>query len=132
MLEVGSRWGSPGRLDRRRAQRLTCERSSRRVTEAGRSPWVVTSPTPPGAGWSESGYPAMMITDTVLFRYSHYHLPSDTPDKVDYERPGRVTKVLEHVLRDVRALTTQAMRPWVLNHSCVSVLLMKCRRLRPC
>ena len=68
---------------------------------------VVPDEVAPGAGWSDhwsfrmSGYPAMMITDTALFRYPHYHLPSDTPDKVDYERLARVTKGLEHVLRDV-------------------------------
>jgi hypothetical protein len=71
----------------------------------------------PGAGWSDhwsfnmSGYPALMISDTALFRYPQYHLLSDTPDKVDYERLARVTKGLEHVLRDVAALTTPTMRP---------------------
>jgi hypothetical protein len=52
----------------------------------------------PGIGWSDHwafpsfGYPAVMVTDTALFRYPHYHLPSDTPDKVDYQRLARVTK----------------------------------------
>ena len=32
--------------------------------------------------WQE-GYPAAMVTDTAMFRYAHYHLPSDTPEKVD-------------------------------------------------
>jgi Zn-dependent M28 family amino/carboxypeptidase len=41
-------------------------------------------------GWSDhwgfqlEGFPAFMITDTALFRYDHYHRPSDTPDKLDY------------------------------------------------
>jgi Zn-dependent M28 family amino/carboxypeptidase len=61
----------------------------------------------PGIGWSDHwafrafGYPAIMVTDTALFRYSHYHLPSDTPDKVDYERLARITKGLERVVREV-------------------------------
>lgn len=43
----------------------------------------------------------MMITDTAVFRYPHYHRPSDTPDKVDYERLARVTKGVESVIRDI-------------------------------
>jgi hypothetical protein len=61
----------------------------------------------PGIGWSdhwsfrEHGFPAIMITDTAFLRYPHYHLPSDTPDKVDYENLARVTKGLERMLRDI-------------------------------
>jgi hypothetical protein len=61
----------------------------------------------PGIGWSDHwafhqfGFPAVMITDTALFRYPHYHSPSDTPDKVDYDKLARITKGLEHVLRDI-------------------------------
>lgn len=51
----------------------------------------------PGIHWSDHwsfrrhGYPAIMVTDTSFFRYSHYHLYTDTPDKLDYERMARVT-----------------------------------------
>jgi Peptidase family M28 len=68
---------------------------------------VIPDAVAPGAGWSDHwsfqmfGYPAMMITDTALFRYPHYHLPSDTPDKVDYQRLARITKGLERVLREL-------------------------------
>ena len=30
------------------------------------------------------GYPALMITDTAFLRNPHYHLPTDTPDTLDY------------------------------------------------
>src|SRR5262249_8173894 len=46
----------------------------------------------PGVSWSDQwsfwqhGYPAIMITDTAPFRYPHYHLSTDTPDKLDYDR----------------------------------------------
>ena len=59
----------------------------------------------PGITWSdhwsfgEFGIPAVMITDTAMFRYHHYHLPSDTPDKIDYERLARVTAGLAKVVR---------------------------------
>jgi len=36
-----------------------------------------------------------MVTDTAPFRYAHYHEPTDTPDKLDYERLARVTEGLE-------------------------------------
>lgn len=60
-----------------------------------------------GIGWSDhwsfwqAGYPAIMVTDTAIFRYPHYHNPSDTPDKLDYERLARVVSGLERVVRDL-------------------------------
>lgn len=51
----------------------------------------------PGVTWSDHwsfrrhGYPAIMVTDTAFYRYAHYHLPSDTPEKLDYERLARAT-----------------------------------------
>ena len=59
----------------------------------------------PGVDWSDQwsfwrrGVPAVMITDTAPYRYPHYHLPSDTLDKIDYERLARVTTGLERMLR---------------------------------
>jgi hypothetical protein len=61
----------------------------------------------PGIGWSdhwsfkEFGYRAIMVTDTALYRYPHYHLPSDTPDKIDYGKLARITKGFELVVRDI-------------------------------
>jgi hypothetical protein len=61
----------------------------------------------PGIGWSdhwafaEHGFPAVMVTDTALFRYPHYHRPSDTPDKVDTEKLARLVKGIERVIRDL-------------------------------
>jgi len=60
----------------------------------------------PGIDWSdhwafaEQGFPAIMLTDTALFRYPHYHRPTDTPDKVDMDSLARVVKGIERVLRD--------------------------------
>jgi Zn-dependent M28 family amino/carboxypeptidase len=51
----------------------------------------------PGVSWSDHrsfwhyGYPAVMITDTALYRYPHYHAASDTPDKLAYCELSRVT-----------------------------------------
>jgi Zn-dependent M28 family amino/carboxypeptidase len=61
----------------------------------------------PGVTWSDHwsfrrhGFPAIMITDTAFYRYPHYHLPSDTPEKLDYERMARVTLGLAAMLRDL-------------------------------
>ena len=58
----------------------------------------------PGIGWSDHwsfwqvGYPAIMVTDTALFRYPHYHDSTDTPDKLDYERTAQVVMGLSHVV----------------------------------
>lgn len=53
------------------------------------------------ASFAEYGFQAMMITDTALFRYPHYHLPTDTPDRLDYERLARVTKGVERLVREM-------------------------------
>jgi hypothetical protein len=53
------------------------------------------------ASFDEQGVPAIMITDTALFRYRHYHRPSDTPDKLDYGRLARITKGIERTIREI-------------------------------
>ena len=61
----------------------------------------------PGVSWSDHwsfwqfGYPAIMITDTAPFRYPHYHLPSDTPEKLDYDRFALVVSGMEKVIVDL-------------------------------
>jgi Zn-dependent M28 family amino/carboxypeptidase len=65
---------------------------------------VATFEFVPGIGWSDhlsfwrQGYPGLMITDTAPYRYAHYHLPSDTPDKIDYSSLARVTEGLGGML----------------------------------
>jgi Zn-dependent M28 family amino/carboxypeptidase len=61
----------------------------------------------PGIGWSdhwsfwETGYPAIEVTDTAIFRYPHYHLETDTPDKLDYDRFARVVEGVGKVIEDL-------------------------------
>jgi len=63
----------------------------------------------PGIGWSDQlsfwreGYPAAMVTDTAFHRYRHYHQPTDTPEKLDYERMARVVDGLAGALRALAA-----------------------------
>lgn len=58
----------------------------------------------PGVGFSDQwsfwqeGYPAVMVTDTAMFRYPHYHRAEDTTDKIDFERTARVVRGLEEVV----------------------------------
>ena len=59
----------------------------------------------PGVGFSDhwsfwqEGYPAVMVTDTAMFRYPYYHDPEDTVDKIDFERVARVVRGLREVVR---------------------------------
>jgi hypothetical protein len=68
---------------------------------------IAAPATIPGIDWSdhwayrEFGYPALMVTDTALYRYPYYHTAQDTPDKVDYEKMARVVKGMEQVVRDL-------------------------------
>ena len=61
----------------------------------------------PGVGWSDHwafwqvGYPGVMVTDTLLFRCDHYHVPTDTPDKIDYDRMARVVDGLKYVVGEL-------------------------------
>lgn len=61
----------------------------------------------PGVTWSDHwsfrrhGYPAIMITDTAFYRYPHYHLSSDTPERLDYERMARLTLGLAALFREM-------------------------------
>jgi len=63
----------------------------------------------PGIGWSDQwsfwqcGYPAIMVTDTAPFRYPHYHEPTDTPDKLDYDRFALVVSGMEKVIAELAA-----------------------------
>jgi len=58
----------------------------------------------PGVGWSDhwafwkEGYPAVMVTDTALFRDPFYHTAEDTPDKVNYDHLARVVSGLQQVI----------------------------------
>ncbi len=64
----------------------------------------------PGIDWSDHwsfwkiGCPAIMVTDTALFRYPYYHDSKDTPDKLNYTAYTRVVSGL-HAM--IRALATE-------------------------
>ena len=61
----------------------------------------------PGVGWSDhwsfwqEGYAGIMVTDTAPFRYPHYHEPTDTPDKIDYQTLAKVVQGLKFVVEDL-------------------------------
>jgi len=68
-------------------------------TEGAAMPAFVT-----GVGWSDqwsfwqSGYEAIMVTDTAPFRNPSYHTANDGVDTLDYERLARVTTGLTAVI----------------------------------
>ena len=71
------------------------------------SEWLAAPRIVPGLSWSDHwsfrqhGTPAVMVTDTAFYRYPHYHLPSDTPEKLDYERMAKVTLGLAGMLKEL-------------------------------
>jgi len=71
------------------------------------SEWLAAPSIVPGLSWSDHwsfrqhGYPAVMVTDTAFYRYPHYHLPGDTPEKLDYERMAKVTAGLAAMLKEL-------------------------------
>ncbi|MBC7783254.1 MAG: M20/M25/M40 family metallo-hydrolase [Burkholderiales bacterium] len=77
-------------------------KTTRFPSEAVAAPEQVT-----GIGFSDQwsfwqyGYPALMVTDTALFRYPHYHTTDDTPDKIDYDRMSRVVAGVTRAVREL-------------------------------
>lgn len=63
----------------------------------------------PGITWSdhrsfsEAGIPAAMVTDTAPFRDPHYHLSTDTPERLDYDRMARLVAGLAAVVPGLAA-----------------------------
>jgi len=63
----------------------------------------------PGIGWSDQWsfwqehYPAIMITDTALFRYPYYHTPLDTANRLDFDRMARVVEGVQRVIGSLSA-----------------------------
>jgi Zn-dependent M28 family amino/carboxypeptidase len=47
----------------------------------------------------DQGYPALMLTDTSFLRNPNYHLPSDTPDTLDYPKMTAVTRGVAAALK---------------------------------
>lgn len=50
--------------------------------------------------WDE-GFPALPVTDTSFLRNPHYHLPSDTPETLDFPFLARVTAALQRATEDL-------------------------------
>ena len=46
------------------------------------------------ASFWDKGFPAVMVTDSAFFRNPHYHLPSDTMDKLDLDFMAEVVESL--------------------------------------
>lgn len=75
-----------------------------RSTTAFPSEGIAAPEAVPGVGWSDhwsywqSGYEAIMVTDTAPYRYPAYHSRDDRPERIDYERTARVTVGLARVL----------------------------------
>jgi Zn-dependent M28 family amino/carboxypeptidase len=67
--------------------------------------WLASPAFVPGVSWSDQvsfwreGYRAVMITDTAFYRYAHYHIATDTPDRLDYARMARVVDGLGKAVR---------------------------------
>jgi len=92
---------------------------------------IVAPDNIPDAGWSDhwsfwqEGYPAIMVTDTALYRYTYYHTQEDTPDKVDFEKTARVVVGLAETVAGLAGeekLKPQAVRRWRLGASLLQQL----------
>ena len=59
----------------------------------------------PGVYWSDHwsfwqhDFPALLVTDTLLYRDRQYHTPGDTPDRLDFNRMARVAEGLKYAVK---------------------------------
>jgi hypothetical protein len=80
----------------------TFREQTRFPSEGAAAPQII-----PGIGWSDhwsfwkEGYPAVMVTDTALYRYPQYHTPRDTPEVIAYDHLGRVVAGLSRVIEEL-------------------------------
>jgi len=56
----------------------------------------------------DAGLPALMVTDTANFRYKHYHQPTDTPEKVDYNRIADIVAATATVVAEVAGVIRES------------------------
>ncbi len=83
--------------------------ASFRAHEKFPSEWGALPGDWPGVGWSDhwsfwqQNYPAIMVTDTALYRNPNYHRASDKPATLDYPRMARVVEGLTAVIKDLAA-----------------------------
>jgi hypothetical protein len=65
-----------------------------------------------GIGWSDhwsfwrEGYPAIMITDTALYRYDPYHTAADTPEQLVYDRMATVVVGISRVIAELAGMAS--------------------------
>jgi len=57
------------------------------------------------ASFWDQGYKAVMVTDTAFYRNPHYHLPSDTMEKLDFDFMAQLVKSLRLFFGAVPGMT---------------------------
>lgn len=93
------------------ASRGLLRRAVREFRESTKFPseGLAAPDTWPGVGWSDQwsfwrvGYPAIMITDTAVFRYPYYHTAEDRVTEINFEKMARVVEGIKSVVVDLAA-----------------------------
>jgi hypothetical protein len=76
--------------------------------EGGTFPsWFPGMPSTDSASFSSEGYPAVLVTDTGTLRNDMHGGPSDTHDRLDYDRMARATFGLSRVVSSLANSTGQ-------------------------
>jgi hypothetical protein len=60
----------------------------------------------------QAGIPAILVTDTANFRNPNYHLPTDTPDTLDYPRVAAIV--------EATAIAVAKMAGWREDETAIS------------
>lgn len=63
--------------------------------------WIPHAASSDHWAFAKVGYPALMITDTAMYRYRYYHTVHDDPDQLDYAKMAQVVTGLRAVVADL-------------------------------
>ncbi len=63
--------------------------------------WIPHAASSDHWAFAKVGYPALMITDTAMYRYRQYHTAHDDPDRLDYAKMAQVVAGLHAVVADL-------------------------------
>ena len=63
--------------------------------------WIPHAASSDHWAFAKVGYPALMITDTAMYRYRYYHTIHDDPDQLDYAKMAQVVTGLRAVVADL-------------------------------
>ena len=85
----------------RRCLRVFRANSSFPASGAVLPKWIPHAASSDHWAFARMGYPALMVTDTAMYRYRYYHTDQDNPERLDYGKMAQVVAGMKAVVADL-------------------------------